>query len=486
MQKPIFTSLVVTLFAAAVAHGQVATSPSPQQAPVSGQPAAQGAADPDGARRQQILQQMQALQPELQSLQQRLTARYPGDISSEQIKQRIQEIQQKLQPLRQQLDQLGPAPGGRGGFGGGPGGQNGPIMLPADATPAQLREIIDQQNQQIARLQAAVRPQGTPPVTAPKPCEPVNPNATPEARALLKKLCDVTGKGILTGQHNFPNHRNIDTEAVAKAVGKYPAIWGSDFGFLDGEDKDAITHRDLMIEEAKRQHAAGSIIYLCWHMLRPTEDEPGKANPGGGASDSWRGSVQAKLTEEQWQELIASDSPLHRRWEKYMDTAAVYLRQLQDAGIPVLWRPMHENNGAFFWWGGHPGPYGTAMLFRELYNRMTYVHRLNNLVWVWNQNGPAPGGEFYDYFPGAAYCDVVSYDNYRALEGRYYSEILTIADGKPIGLGELGAPPSAEVLKSQPKWAFFMPWSSGTGQVRNAESWKNPYFLFRGDPIPTN
>jgi hypothetical protein len=55
--------------------------------------------------------------------------------------------------------------------------------------------------------------------------------------------------------------------------------------------------------------------------------------------------VQARLTDEQWQELITPDTPLHQRWEKYMDTAAGFLKQLQDAHIPVLWRPMHENNG---------------------------------------------------------------------------------------------------------------------------------------------
>lgn len=91
----------------------------------------------------------------------------------------------------------------------------------------------------------------------------------------------MSGKGILSGQHNFPNQRSQDTDQVFAATGKYPAIWGSDFGFLDGEDKDSIIHRDLMIEEAKKQAAAGSIIYFCWHMLRPTEDEPGKAGENG-------------------------------------------------------------------------------------------------------------------------------------------------------------------------------------------------------------
>jgi len=335
----------------------------------------------------------------------------------------------------------------------------------------------------------AVAPPQQPPSPLPAPpfaqppapplyqCEPVNPNATQEARALLKTLCAVSGKGILTGQHNYPNERNQDYDKVYALTGKYPTIWGSDFGFTDDEDKDSTLHRDLMIQEAKKQAAAGSIIYLCWHMLRPTEDEPGQ--PGA----SWRGSVQARLTDDQWQELITSDTPLHKRWEKYMDTAAEYLKQLQEAHIPVLWRPMHENNGNFFWWGGRPGPAGTAQLYREVYARLVYVHHLDNLIWVWNQNGPAPPGEFYSYFPGQQYVDVVSYDNYHELKDRYYYEMLALADGKPIALGEVGIPPSAETLKAQPRWAFFMLWA-GMVDDRIKPLYTNPYYLNRGDRIP--
>jgi mannan endo-1,4-beta-mannosidase len=339
--------------------------------------------------------------------------------------------------------------------------------------------------------QGTPQTQGFPKSQQPKPqppvynCEPVNPNATPEARALLKKLCGLSGKGILTGHHNFPNNLSQHSDKILDITGKYPAIWGSDFGFLDGEDKDSILHRDRMIEEAKKQAAAGSVITLCWHMLRPTEDEPGKAGENGRPSPSWSNSVQGKLTDEQWLELITSDSPLHQRWEKYIDTAAKYLKQLQDAGIPVLWRPLHENNGNFFWWGGRPGAYGTQQLYREVYNRMVHVHHLNNLIWVWNQNGPAPGGEFYQYFPGQPYVDVVSYDNYSQLSDRFYHEILTIANGKPIALGELGLPPSAEVLKSQPRWVWFMTWAGMEGQTaRIKEAYANPYFINRGDPPP--
>jgi mannan endo-1,4-beta-mannosidase len=350
------------------------------------------------------------------------------------------------------------------------------VLAQAGAQPPATQQTPPASFQQTSPgLQPTARPQAP----APYNCDPVNPDATPEARALLKTLCAVSGKGILSGQHNFPNQRSQDTDKVNEITGKYPAIWGSDFGFTDGEDKDSILHRDLMIEEAKKQAAAGSIIYLCWHMLRPTEDEPGQ--PGA----SWRGSVQARLTDEQWISLITPDTPLHKRWEKYMDTAAEYLKQLQDAHIPVLWRPLHENNGGFFWWGGRPGASGTAQLYREVYSRMVNVHHLDNLIWVWNQNGPAPVGEFANFFPGQKFVDVVSYDNYRALSDRYYYELMALADGKPVALGEVGTPPSAEVLKAQPKWAWFMVWA-GMVSDRIKPAYSDPYTINRGDPIPRN
>jgi len=116
---------------------------------------------------------------------------------------------------------------------------------------------------------------------------------------------------------------------------------------------------------------------------------------------------------------------------------------------------------------------------------MVYVHHLDNLIWVWNQNGPAPPSEFVNYFPGQKFVDVVSYDNYRQLSDRYYYEIMALADGKPVALGEVGTPPPAEVLKAQPKWAFFMVWG-GMVNERIKAVYGDAYTINRGDPIPGN
>ena len=103
---------------------------------------------------------------------------------------------------------------------------------------------------------------------------PVTPNASPEARALLKFIYSLSGQHTLTGQHNFPNTKDASTLAVARSYGKVPAIFGQDFGFAAPGDKDATAARPDMIAEVKRQYALGSIITLCWHAVPPTADEP--------------------------------------------------------------------------------------------------------------------------------------------------------------------------------------------------------------------
>jgi hypothetical protein len=120
---------------------------------------------------------------------------------------------------------------------------------------------------------------------------PVNPKATPEARALLGYIARIGGANILSGQHNFPGTLSRFTERVNALTGTYPAIWGQDFGF-SAEGQDGIGHRAAIIGEAKKQHAAGSIITLMWHAVRPVDDEP----------NGWKESVQNRLTAEQWNE----------------------------------------------------------------------------------------------------------------------------------------------------------------------------------------
>ncbi len=305
---------------------------------------------------------------------------------------------------------------------------------------------------------------------------PVNSNATPEARELLREIDLISGHATLTGQHNFPNHLSRWSDRVYDLTGKFPAIFGQDFGFSGGEDKDSADGRPSMVEEAIRQYRNGAVIALTWHAVRPTDDEP----------VTFRDSVQGHLTDFEWNELLTPGTDIYNRWVEQVDVIAGYLRQLQAAGVPVLFRPYHEMNGNWFWWGGRPGEHGSAALYRQLYDRFVNVHHLDNLVWVWNVNSPGGNaGPIDGYYPGTKYADIVTMDIYGKFDQSYYTSMLALAEDKPIALAEVGAMPSLEVLAQQPRWAYFMMWS-GMGEATNSPELLQAMFharnvLNRGD-----
>jgi mannan endo-1,4-beta-mannosidase len=305
---------------------------------------------------------------------------------------------------------------------------------------------------------------------------PVNANATPEARELLREIDQISGHATLTGQHNFPNHLSRWSDRIYDLTGKFPAIFGQDFGFSGGEDKDSVAGRPSMIEEAIRQYRNGAVIALTWHAVRPTDDEP----------VTFRDSVQGHLTDYEWKELLTPGTDIYNRWTEQVDVIAGYLQQLQAAQVPVLFRPYHEMNGNWFWWGGRPGEHGSSALYRQLYDRFVNVHHLSNLVWVWNVNSPGGNaGAIDSYYPGAKYADVITMDIYGKFEQSYYAEMLELAGGKPIALAEVGAMPSLDVLVQQPRWAYFMMWS-GMGEAVNSTEqlqamFHAPNVLNRGD-----
>lgn len=281
------------------------------------------------------------------------------------------------------------------------------------------------------------------------------PAHSAEAQQVLALLVSLKGRHIVSGQHNYPGYGVTSSERIREMTGgKAPGLWGSDFGFT-AEDKDGIVHRPAVLVEAKRQWGAGALVVLTWHAVRPTDDEP----------CGWKTSVQAKLTDEQWRELTTPGTPLHGRWCAQVDRIAALLGDLRDAGVPVLWRPYHEMNGNWFWWGGRPGPAGFVALWRMLHARFTVLHRLNNLIWVWNPNAPVGKvGPYADFFPGHDVTDVLATDVYDHRKTGQpflkpdYDELRRLAAGKPIALGEVGPVPTPAVIDEQPDWVWFMTW----------------------------
>jgi mannan endo-1,4-beta-mannosidase len=321
---------------------------------------------------------------------------------------------------------------------------------------------------------------------------PVTPNASPEARELLKFLYSINGKYTLTGQHNFPNARGRNSEFASKYIGKTHVIFSSDFGFAKDGDKDAFHARPDIINEAIKQYKSGSIVALMWHAVPPTADEPVTFRP---QSDNRTAgslvSVSGQLTDEQFKDLLTPGTPLYKHWCAQVDSVAFYLKKLQAAHVPVLWRPYHEMNGEWFWWGGRRGEYSTAALYKQIFDRLVNYHKINNLIWVWSVDRPAkPERRFVYYFPGIQFVDILSLDVYGSdFNQAYYDTLASLSDGKLMTLAEVGNPPSSEILRNQPKWAYYITWA---GMVRNtlkkqyAELINNPRIICQEDSAYIN
>jgi len=309
--------------------------------------------------------------------------------------------------------------------------------------------------------------------------KPATPHASPEARALLQLLYKLSGKYTLMGQHNFPAAGDRNSRFAAGYIGKPPVIWSTDFGFAKEGDKDSYRLRSAMVKEAIRQNKLGSIITLCWHAVPPTADEPVTFQPVASADPLKLASVQGRLTDDQFKDILTPGTALYQHWAAQVDTIAAYLKQLQKAHIAVLWRPYHEMNGNWFWWGNRTGQYSTKALYLQIFDRLVNYHKLTNLVWVWSVDRPTrPGMEFENYFPGNNYFDIAALDVYGSdFKPDYYNRLLSLAGGKLITLAEVGNPPSPEILESQPRWSYWVVWA---GMVRNTS--RKQYDAFLNDP----
>lgn len=269
-------------------------------------------------------------------------------------------------------------------------------------------------------------------------------------QAVLSYLVAISGKQTIAGIHNRePNAvPALQTNAVFELTGRYPGLWSGDFLFKP----DDINARWAMIYEARRQWEAGSIVQLLLHVAPPTLPE-GRC--------PWEGGILSQLSDEQWKDLVTDGGKLNAIWKTRLDDYATYLRYLQDNGVPVLFRPHHEMNQGRFWWGGRPGPNGTARLYRLTRDYLVKQKGLSSLIWVWDMQDLSR--EFAAYDPGRDAWDVFAFDVYdQGYQKSWYDDILKIVGDRPMAIGECAVLPSEETLTAQPRWVFFMSWAELT------------------------
>ncbi len=292
------------------------------------------------------------------------------------------------------------------------------------------------------------------------PATLVDSKASPRTRALFASLLRLYGEKTVSGQTGAPDIAYINT-----TTGKFPAIVGGDLieysptRMSHGSKPDPTTEQ--MIDIAK----SGSVLTVMWHWNAPSEvlDAPYKDAQGKIVDAHWWSAFYTSSTTFDLQK--AMDDPNSAEYKALihdMDAIAVQLKKLDAANIPILWRPLHEAEGGWFWWGAK-GPEPFKKLWKLMFNRFTNVYKLHNLIWVYSS------GTKLEWYPGDQYVDIVGIDQYPSDWSDplniVWNTLKTRFDGrKMLALTEMGGAPDVDKMRRYGvRWSYFMSWQNDLG-----------------------
>lgn len=275
-----------------------------------------------------------------------------------------------------------------------------------------------------------------------------NPDASEETVRTYKYICDSFGSVMLSCQQEstWMGSPDYEMDYIYKNTGRYPAMRGLDFmnGDFDG-----------VVKRSEEWHEKGGIVTICWHT-----------------GINGRGYRESLDDIPDFDKLLTEGTDEYNGMIANWDKAADALAKLRDEHIPVLWRPFHEFDGKWFWWG-KGGNDNFIKLWRMQYDYFTHKKGLNNLIWVLGYSGDVKDG----WYPGDAYCDVIGSDTYdNSTNLKAWKRLKSMDTGKPIAFHECGNVPSVEKFENDgDMWSWFMVWHTEYITKNDTENLKAVY-----------
>lgn len=330
---------------------------------------------------------------------------------------------------------------------------------------------------------------GPPLLAAPAPPALSNPRASADAWAVYAWLHGIWGRQIIAGQQDLTWNDRVDmAQRVFIDTGKYPALMGYDFmnTGMGGPDTSGLRQVDEAIAFARR----GGLVSFCWHWRDPAllgTERVKRANFYVREPDAGK---NTGFTIPMANGRLDTASAAYRQLNAGIDLVAAELGRLRDAGVTVLWRPLHEAAGhkgdGWFWWGrarsdGESQARACILLWRHMFDRMVKIHGLDNLIWVWN-------GQDEAWYPGDDVVDIVGWDIYDdsdrkryGAQAATYRRALAIGRGaKPVALTETSYIPDPDrMLAEGAPWLWFTVWNdanAGPGVADKSNFWSGDYY----------
>lgn len=320
-----------------------------------------------------------------------------------------------------------------------------------------------------------LRPAPPAPPLRPVPVVPADAKATPAARNLLKKVTKRYGAATLSGQYGEP-----ESDYLRALSGRLPAILGADLMEYSPSRRARGSDPKQLVEHLiglARQKSNPPLLTLSWHWNAPTDllDKELRQPDGKIVDARWYKGFYTNATTFDFAAALADPhGEDYRLLLRDIDAIAVELAKFSRADVPLLWRPLHEAEGGWFWWGAR-GAAPFVALWKLLYHRLTVVHGLHHLIWV------ASSGLKPQWYPGDTFVDIVGIDAYPAdfgdpLTSDWRTLLARYDKRKPLALTEFGGIPDvARMHRYGVRWAYFVSWSGDRAKTMGPAAVKRLY-----------
>lgn len=235
---------------------------------------------------------------------------------------------------------------------------------------------------------------------------PTDPKATEETRNLYANLQRLARQGVMFGHQDDLAYGigwkyQQGRSDVKEVTGQYPAVVGWDLGHLELKSPmnlDSVPF-DKMRQYMEQVYAQGGVNTVSWHLNNPLDP----------AKSSW------DQQDSTIQHLFASKKAM-RRYKSYLRKVARFMKSLEGPegeSVPVIFRPLHEHNGSWFWWGRvHSSPQEYKQLYRFTVEYLRDKKRVHNLLYAYSPDKFYSKEEFLERYPGDEYVDVLGFDIY--------------------------------------------------------------------------
>ena len=281
---------------------------------------------------------------------------------------------------------------------------------------------------------------------------PIDKKASRETINLYNNLKKISQKGFLFGHQDDLAYGvtwkyEPGRSDIKEVTGEYPAIYGWELGHLEVDSTQNLDQVPFnkMKEFIRDGYERGGVITVSWHFNNPLT--------GKSAWDPAPGTVASILPG-------GSKHELYKSWLDKLSLFFLDLKGKKGEFIPIIFRPFHELNGNWFWWGkSHCTPDELKQLYQFTVAYLRDTKEIHQLLYAFNTDRFASRAEYLERYPGDDWVDLIGFDIYQ--RGKDNEGFITEADKSFSILEELGKEKNKIIALTE----------FGYGEIPDSEWW---------------